>query len=165
MITVYVGLGSNLANPAQQIRAAVQAITLIEKCRIKKISALYFSRPMGPQDQPDYLNAVLSLTTSLTAIDLLDALQAIEKSTGRVRKADRWSARILDLDILLFGEQTITSERLTIPHYGMRVREFVLLPLFEIAPDLILPDGVTLNELVQGIDHNGLKVFDYSLQL
>jgi len=165
MITVYIGLGSNLSEPAKQLKTAVQAISVLENCQINRISSLYFSRPMGPQDQPDYMNAVLSLSTKLTAIELLDQLQNIENNAGRVRKDNRWGARILDLDILLFGQQIINSERLTIPHYGMKLREFVLMPLEEIAPNLNLPCGDSLNELIQSLDQNGLKIFDNSLQL
>ena len=165
MNMVYIGLGSNLSDPAKQLKSAVQAISTIEHCQIKNISSLYFSRPMGPQDQPDYMNAVLSLTTSLTSIELLDILQTIENEAGRLRKDNRWGARILDLDILLFGQQLINNERLTIPHYGLKTREFVLLPLQEISPNLILPSGDSLDELIQGLDQNGLKIFDNSLQL
>jgi len=165
MNTVYIGLGSNLSNPAKQIRTAVEALANLKNCQIDKISALYFSRPMGPKDQPDYMNAVLSLTTNLSAIKLLDALQNIENIAGRVRKDNRWGARVLDLDILLFGNQVIKTERLTIPHYGMKTREFVLIPLHELVCDLVLPDGEKLAELIQNIDQNGLKIFDYSLQL
>jgi 2-amino-4-hydroxy-6-hydroxymethyldihydropteridine diphosphokinase len=165
MNTVYIGLGSNLSQPAKQLKSAVQSIAAIEQCQIKKISSLYFSRPMGPQDQPDYMNAVVSVTTSLTAIDFLTVLQMIENNAGRLRKDNRWGARVLDLDILLFGQQLIDNDRLTIPHYGMKVREFVLLPLHEISPNLILPCGDSLDELIQGLDQNGLKIFDNSLQL
>jgi 2-amino-4-hydroxy-6-hydroxymethyldihydropteridine diphosphokinase len=165
MNTVYIGLGSNLSQPAKQLKRAVQAISTIEHCQIQKISSLYFSRPMGPQDQPNFMNAVLSVKTSLNAIELLSVLQTIENNAGRLRKASRWDARILDLDILLFGQQFINNDRLTIPHYGMKVREFVLLPLHEISPTLILPCGDSLDDLIQGLDQNGLKVFDNSLQL
>jgi len=156
--TAYIGLGSNLSDPEQQIRLAVVAIGQIADSGILQISSLYFSKPMGPQDQPDYMNAVLALTTTLTPIALLDALQAIENKAGRVRKENRWGARVLDLDILLFGQKVIDSERLTVPHYGMKEREFVLLPLAEIAPDLILPGGESVLELSKNIDPNGLKI-------
>ncbi|MCJ8321396.1 MAG: 2-amino-4-hydroxy-6-hydroxymethyldihydropteridine diphosphokinase [Colwellia sp.] len=165
MNTVYIGLGSNLSNPAKQIKAAVVELATLEDCQIDKVSALYYSRPMGPKDQPDYMNAVVSLKTKVSAIKLLDALQSIENNAGRVRKDNRWSARILDLDILLFGNQVINTARLTIPHYGMKSREFVLIPLHELAGDLVLPDGEKLIELIHNIDQNGLKIFDYSLQL
>jgi len=165
MNTVYIGLGSNLSNPAKQIKHAVQALANLDNCQIDKVSALYYSRPMGPKNQPDYMNAVVSLKTKLCPIELLDALQAIENKAGRVRKDNRWGARILDLDILLFGNKVINTERLTVPHYGMKTREFVLIPLYELVSDLVLPSGENLVELVQEIDQNGLKIFDYSLQL
>ena len=111
---------------------------------------------MGPQDQPDYINAVAKLETTLSAIELLDALQDIEQSQGRVRKENRWGPRTLDLDIILYADQTINSERLIIPHYGMQDREFVLYPLFEIAPELQLPNGTSLSEILKGCDKNGL---------
>ena len=165
MNTAYIGLGSNLSEPSQQLKNAVQAISTMKKCHIKNISSLYFSRPMGPQDQPDYMNAVLSVCTSLTPIELLDALQIIENNTGRLRKGNRWGARILDLDILLFGQEVISNDRLTIPHYGMKSREFVLIPLHEISPDLVLPGGDILKDLIQSLDQNGLKIYNNSLQL
>ncbi len=116
---------------------------------------------MGPQDQPDYINAVAEIETQLTAIELLDALQSIEQDQGRVRKDNRWGPRTLDLDIILYDNQQINSERLTIPHYGMCKREFVLYPLQEIAPKLPLPNGTLLSQLVTLCDKNGLtKVSD-----
>ena len=158
MISAFIGLGSNLENPAQQIQDAVFAIKSIEKSEIKTLSSLYYSRPIGPKDQPDYMNAVLELQTSLTPELLLNQLQAIENDAGRVRKDNRWGPRILDLDIILFGDQTINTDHLTIPHYGMKEREFVLLPLAEIAPDLNLPDGCNIATLASTISTNGLKI-------
>ena len=96
---------------------------------------------MGPQDQPDYINAVVKIQTRLTPIQLLDCTQAIELEQGRVRKDERWGPRTLDLDIILYGNEVIDSERLTIPHYGMKEREFVLYPLAEIAPSITLRVG------------------------
>ncbi len=96
---------------------------------------------MGPQDQPDYVNAVAALHTRLAAEDLLTELQKIELEQGRQRKDERWGPRTLDLDILLFGHEIIQTERLTVPHYGMKQREFVLYPLAELNSDLVLPDG------------------------
>jgi 2-amino-4-hydroxy-6-hydroxymethyldihydropteridine diphosphokinase len=111
---------------------------------------------MGPQDQDDYINAVLALRTNLSALVLLDALQAIENNAGRVRKNNRWGARVLDCDILLFGNQTILNSRLTIPHYGLKHREFVLLPLAEISHKLCLPDGSYIDDLAKNIVCNGI---------
>lgn len=158
MTLVYIGLGSNLSDPQQQIINALTALENIEQSQLVAVSSLYYSRPMGPQDQPDYMNAVAALNTSLSPIELLNNLQSIEKNAGRERKGNRWGARILDLDILLFGQEIINNERLIIPHYGLTLREFVLIPLNEIAPQLKLPDGKSISLLASIIDINGLKV-------
>jgi len=155
-ITAYIGLGSNLSKPIKQIEKAIEKIGIIPKSRLLSVSSLYLSKPMGPQDQNDYINAVLALETALSAIELLNALQSIENNAGRVRKENRWGARILDLDIILFGNEIINTDRLTIPHYGMSEREFVLLPLAEIAPELILPNGESIMELSQNIAINSM---------
>lgn len=156
MTIAYIGLGSNLSEPAKQVQQAVTAISNIANSQIQSVSSVYLSKPMGPQDQDDYINAVLALETQLSAIKLLDALQQIENGAGRVRKENRWGARILDLDIILYGNDVIENERLTVPHYGMKEREFVLLPLAEITEDLYLPSGESVNSLAQGIAANGM---------
>lgn len=158
MALAYIGLGSNLSDPQKQIQLAVGALSLIQYSEVINISSLYFSRPMGPQNQPDYMNAVALITTQLSPLDLLDALQAIENKAGRVRKDNRWGARILDLDILLFNDEIINNERLTVPHYGLELREFVLLPLAEISPALTLPNGKDILILSKNIKTNGLKI-------
>ena len=155
-ITAYIGLGSNLSKPIEQIEKAIEKIGIIPKSRLLSVSSLYLSKPMGPQDQNDYINAVLALETALSAIELLNALQSIENNAGRVRKENRWGARILDLDIILFGNEIINTDRLTIPHYGMSEREFVLLPLAEISPELILPNDESITELSQNIAINSM---------
>lgn len=155
-ITAYIGLGSNLSDPRAQVIDAAKAISNISASNVIALSSLYLSKPMGPQDQDDYINAVIALETSLSALELLDALQGIENSAGRVRKDNRWGARILDCDILLYGNESIENERLTVPHYGMKLREFVLLPLAEIAPSLHLPDGSSISELASKISSNGI---------
>ncbi|WP_159817689.1 2-amino-4-hydroxy-6-hydroxymethyldihydropteridine diphosphokinase [Colwellia sp. 20A7] len=152
----YIGLGSNLSEPIEQVKNAIKAIENITRSTVISVSSLYLSKPMGPQDQDDYINAVLCLETSLSAIELLDALQTIENEFGRVRKENRWGARILDLDIILFGNQVINSERLIIPHYGMTEREFVLIPLAEISPLLQLPNGQKITFLSQKISANSM---------
>jgi len=156
MTTAYIGLGSNLSEPIEQVKNAVKQIEKIAQSQVTAVSSLYLSKPMGPQDQNDYINAIIALNTSLSAIELLNALQAIENEAGRVRKENRWGARILDLDIILFGNEVINSERLTIPHYGMAEREFVLLPLVEIAPSLQLPNGKSVKLLSQKIANNAM---------
>lgn len=155
-VTAYIGLGSNLSDPRVQVSNAAKEIGKISASNVIGLSALYLSKPMGPQDQDDYINAVIALETSLSALELLDALQAIENSAGRVRKDNRWGARILDCDILLYGNESIENERLTVPHYGMKLREFVLLPLAEIAPSLQLPDGSSIGLLASKICSNGI---------
>ncbi|RBW45014.1 2-amino-4-hydroxy-6-hydroxymethyldihydropteridine diphosphokinase [Psychromonas sp. B3M02] len=152
----YIAIGSNQADPVEQAKQAITALNYITETSLISCSSLYCSAPMGPQDQPDYINAVAAVETNLSAIALLDALQAIEQSQGRERKAERWGPRTLDLDILLYAEQVIDDQRLTIPHYGMKDREFVLYPLFEIAPELTMPDGTPLIEMLKDCDKNGL---------
>lgn len=156
-VRCYIGLGANLANPVQQLEQAIAALRQVPHSRLVAVSSLYGSKPMGPQDQPDYVNAVAALDTSLSSEALLDALQSIEQSQGRQRKAERWGPRTLDLDILLYGEQIINTERLTVPHYGLKQREFVLYPLAEIAAELRLPDGTVLSSLLQQVGLNGLQ--------
>jgi 2-amino-4-hydroxy-6-hydroxymethyldihydropteridine diphosphokinase len=162
-ITAYIGLGSNLSDPRAQVIDAAKAIGNISASNVIALSSLYLSKPMGPQDQDDYINAVIALETSLSALELLDALQGIENSAGRVRKDNRWGARILDCDILLYGNESIENERLTVPHYGMKLREFVLLPLAEIALSLHLPDGSSINELASEISNNGIIKLSLSI--
>lgn len=150
MTVAYIALGSNLASPLEQVNAAVNAIGDIPDSRILAVSSFYRTPPLGPQDQPDYLNAALALETSLLPETLLDHTQRIELQQGRTRKAERWGPRTLDLDIMLFGDEVIHTERLIVPHYDMKNRGFMLWPLFEIAPELTFPDdGVTLAKLVQ----------------
>ena len=153
----YIGLGANLDEPVAQLQQAVQALQQLAGSTLVAVSGFYGSKPMGPQDQPDYVNAVAAIDTTLTAEQLLDALQQIEQQQGRQRKAERWGPRTLDLDILLYGNQVIATERLTVPNYGLRVREFVLYPLYEIAPQLNLPDGTVLSSLLAQVPQNGLQ--------
>lgn len=155
---VFIGLGANLHQPLQQLQTAARALRQLPHTQLIAISSLYGSKPMGPQDQPDYVNAVAQLATSLSPHQLLDALQQIEQTQGRTRKAERWGPRTLDLDILLFGELQLDDERLTVPHYGMHLREFVLYPLAEIAPSLEVPTHGPLSSLLAKVPLNGLTV-------
>ncbi|MDP4488337.1 2-amino-4-hydroxy-6-hydroxymethyldihydropteridine diphosphokinase [Pseudoalteromonas piscicida] len=158
MNIAYIGLGANLSEPMAQIQRALDVLAVHPDLSLVQHSSLYGSKPMGPQDQPDYVNAVAKLATSLTAESLLDVLQQIELEHGRVRKAERWGPRTLDLDILLFNTDTINSDRLTVPHYGLKEREFVVYPLLEITPELKLPDGTELDSLTQKLPLNGLAI-------
>ncbi|ALL16296.1 MULTISPECIES: 2-amino-4-hydroxy-6-hydroxymethyldihydropteridine diphosphokinase [Enterobacter] len=152
MTLAYIAIGSNLASPLEQVNAAVQALGEIPQSKIVAVSSFYRTPPLGPQDQPDYLNAAVVLETALDAETLLDNTQRIELQQGRVRKAERWGPRTLDLDIMLFGHETINTERLTVPHYDMKNRGFMLWPLFEVAPDLIFPDGIPLRTILDNLN-------------
>ncbi|MET1081377.1 MAG: 2-amino-4-hydroxy-6-hydroxymethyldihydropteridine diphosphokinase [Pseudomonas sp.] len=154
---VYIGLGSNLADPLAQLRQALAALAALPATQLHRHSAFYASDPLGPADQPRYVNAVAALDTRLEPLVLLDALQAIEQGQGRTRKAERWGPRTLDLDILLFGERLLDEPRLIVPHYHLQARPFVLYPLADIAPELQLPDGRRLTELLQGCPFVGLE--------
>lgn len=154
---VYIGLGSNLAEPRQQLEAALKALQQVPETTLAGVSALYASDPLGPPDQPRYVNAVAALDTDLEPLALLDALQAIELEQGRVRKDERWGPRTLDLDILLFGDRLIDEPRLRVPHYHMQARAFVLYPLADLAPALALPDGRLLADLLAGCPFSGLE--------
>ena len=146
MTTAYIGLGANIDGPSEQIESAIKALHALESTSITQWSCLYQSKPLGPDDQPDYINAVATIETQLSPLALLDALQNIEKEQGRV-KHRHWGERCIDLDILLFGAETLSSERLNIPHHEIKNRSFVVEPLLEIAPDLVLPDGTHLSEV------------------
>lgn len=159
-VTVYIGLGSNLANPAEQIKSARTAIAQIAGVQELAFSSLYHSSPMGPQDQPDYVNAVMCVATDLPPIDLLRCLQSIENAQGRVRKDQRWGARTLDLDILIYGDQLIELPDLIVPHIGLADRAFVLYPLYEIAPQLLVPGKGHIAELLTKCPMNELKRLD-----
>lgn len=152
MTLAYIALGSNLASPLDQVNAAMTALGEIPQSRIVAVSSLYRTPPLGPPDQPDYLNAAVALETDLTPETLLDHTQRIELQQGRVRKAERWGPRTLDLDIMLFGNLTLNTERLTVPHYDMKNRGFMLWPLFEIAPDLHFPDGTSLQGILANLN-------------
>jgi len=159
MTIAYIAVGSNLSDPVNQARQAIETLKQLPKSRFIAASSLYSSTPMGPQNQPDYINAVVAVETELEPLDLLNCTQNIEQEQGRVRKDERWGPRTLDLDIILYGNEVMDSERLTIPHYGMKVREFVLYPLAEIAPTLQLPDGTKLEELLKSVPLNGLSIW------
>ncbi|WP_171965799.1 2-amino-4-hydroxy-6-hydroxymethyldihydropteridine diphosphokinase [Cronobacter sakazakii] len=157
MTLAFIALGSNLAEPLSQVNNALAALTRIPGSRVVATSSFYRTPPLGPQDQPDYLNAAVALETTLSAEALLDNTQRIELEQGRVRKAERWGPRTLDLDIMLFGDATINTERLIVPHYDMKNRAFMLLPLSEIAPALRFPDGERLADVLERLDCSAIR--------
>ena len=138
MSTVYIGLGSNINGPVQQIESAIKSLNQLPHAKMASLSSLYSSPPMGPSPQPDYVNAVICLQTKLAPVQLLDKLLAIEALQGR-KRGIRWGSRSLDLDILMYDQIILNSERLKIPHPGLCERNFVLYPLQEIAPELKIP--------------------------
>lgn len=147
-VRAYIGIGSNLDNPVAQVQRAFQALDDLPACANIACSPLYRTAPVGgPPGQPDYINAVAALDTVLAADDLLKALQALETVQGRVR-AVRWGARTLDLDLLLYGQMTRNDPWLTLPHPRLHQRAFVLQPLHDIAPNLMIPGRGTLTELL-----------------
>lgn len=143
----FLGLGSNLDEPLEQLQRALTALRKLAHCKLGRVSPFYRNPALGPGVQPDYVNAVAELLTTLDAAALLVALQHIENTQGRVRTA-RWAARTLDLDLLLYGDHTIATDTLQVPHPRLRERNFVLYPLHDIAPDLVLPDGTPLTALL-----------------
>lgn len=139
VVRVYIGLGCNLGERQRQLASACDALQAHPDITDVACSSLYETDPMGPADQPDYLNAVAGLNTTLSALELLDCTQSIELQHGRIRDGKRWGPRKLDLDLLLYGDQIINTPRLTVPHPGMAERSFVLLPLLELDPSIVIP--------------------------
>lgn len=157
MNKIFIGLGSNLENPLSQLKEAVDHLKQVKGVTLIALSGFYSSPPMGPQDQPDYINAVAELESDLPAAALLDELQHIENQQGRIRN-ERWGARTLDLDILLYGQDMINSERLTVPHYGISERNFVLYPLKDLVPgDFMIPGAGKLDELIANCPQDTLQ--------
>ncbi len=138
-VPAYIGVGSNLQGPASQVEAAIGRLAEIGQTRLVRASSMYRSAPFGGIEQPDFVNAVVAVLTRLEAIELLAALHEIEAANGRERDDTRWGPRVLDLDLLVYSNHRIASPELTVPHPGIGERNFVLLPLGEIAPDLVIP--------------------------
>lgn len=157
MTIVYVGLGSNMGDTEQHIISALKSLGDIQSTKIMQTSSLYKSKPVGPQDQADYINAVARLDTELSALELLDELQAIENEHGRVRN-EHWGPRTLDLDILMFGNKIINNDRLTVPHPEIPNRCFVLVPLAEIDSECVIPEAGNVRELIKKVDQEGLEI-------
>ena len=159
-VRVYIGLGSNLECPEQQIRWGFDELARFPRSRLVARSSLYLGPPVGPQDQPDYVNAVAALDTELAPGDLLRTVLAAELSRGRIRGPKRWGPRTLDLDILLYGDLRCRKPGLTIPHPQLAHRAFVLVPLSEIAPELMVPGVGKVKDLVRRLSRAGLNLLD-----
>lgn len=158
MKDVFIGLGSNLGDSVRTLESAIEAINALPHTTLIKVSRFYRSQAVGPGEQPDYINAAAHIRTAMTPESLLDRLQQIEHDHQRIRSRIRWTARTLDLDILLYGNQIIQSKRLMVPHPHIAERNFVLLPLHDLAPNLIFPNGVCLIDLVKQTPQTGIEL-------
>lgn len=152
-VVAYISVGSNLNNPYQQVKSAIGKLKIADNIYIETISGWYLSDPVGPKNQSRYVNGVIKILTRLSPKQLLKKLHEIEDAHGRIRNV-RWGPRTLDLDILLYGSRMMNTKKLTIPHPEMKIRNFVLTPLADIEPDLVLPDGSILSSL---LENNQLK--------
>ncbi|WCN10754.1 2-amino-4-hydroxy-6-hydroxymethyldihydropteridine diphosphokinase [Marinomonas mediterranea] len=152
---VYIGLGSNLNDPLTQLKDAISYLSAHPSIESFECSRLYSSKPVGPQDQPDYINAVARFSSTLPPIELLDLLQSVEQNHHRVRER-HWGPRTLDLDILLIDRETISHPRLNVPHPFMLERGFVIQPLSDLAPELLLSNGKSVEEHVKQLDTSDL---------
>ncbi len=144
---VYLSLGSNLGDKTGNLAQAIDLLAHHDKIRVTHKSSLYITAPWGKTDQDEFINQVVEIDTELTPLELLNVLQQIEIKLGRLRN-EKWGPRVIDLDILLFGEETIALPELVIPHPHMYARLFVLIPLQEIAPQLLFPDGKGIGEVL-----------------
>ena len=156
-IRVYVGLGSNLEDPVAQVLEAVEELEMIPDSILVSRSSLYRGKPMGPADQPDYVNAVVAMDTLLSAEAFLQELQRIEDLQGRVRDGEKWGPRIIDLDLLMYGKQKINTPDLAVPHPGMHERDFVIIPLSELAGDVNVPGQGRLTALINKCENHSLR--------
>lgn len=162
-LPAYVGLGANLDQPVAQLKQAIGMLGEMPTIRLVAVSPAYGSRPMGPQDQPDYVNAAVGVLTTLEPLDLLDVLQGIENQMGRVREGERWGPRVIDLDLLVFGGVAMNSERLVLPHPGIHERSFVLYPLADIAPALNVPGLASVESLRAALPGDDLQRLEENL--
>ena len=160
MTRAYIGLGSNLEGPIQQLERAFEEIDALPHSRLLSRSSLYRSRPVDGSDQPDYVNAAALMETEFPAGTLLQNLMRIETSHGRIRGGQRWQARTLDLDLLLYGQHLINEDDLVVPHPEISKRNFVLIPLAEIAPGLVIPGVGVIEDLLHVNFFSGIQKID-----
>lgn len=155
----YLGIGTNLGDKKANLRAAVKLMESDKAVDVAGVSSLYSTKPVGVEDQPDFINAVVVIHTALSPAELLKLCNNIELQMGRVRTI-RWGPRVIDIDILLYDNAVICDNDLIVPHPRMLERAFVLIPLAEIAPDAILPGGITAREAADRIDHAGIELMN-----
>jgi len=157
MSVVYLGLGSNLGQSKNIIDSALVFLSEDPGLKVENCASLYRSKPLDNKKQPDYLNTVACLSCKYSELDLLDKLQSVEDYYGRQRNGERWASRTLDLDILLYDNVRMHDKRLTIPHADMLERDFVLYPLFEIAPEIEIPGFGPISKALQACENRGLE--------
>jgi 2-amino-4-hydroxy-6-hydroxymethyldihydropteridine diphosphokinase len=155
-VPAYVAIGSNLDDPLLQVRSALQRLQSLESSRLITASGLYRTVPLGPQDQPEFVNAVAGLLTQLTPRELLHRLKSLEADMGRASPVLRWGPRRIDLDLLVYGSVQMNDPDLVVPHRGVPERNFVLYPLRDIAPDLIVPGHGSVASLAARVGDAGL---------
>jgi len=153
---VYIGVGSNVDDPAAQVRLAVSKLGSMSASRVVCVSPFYGSRAFGPIAQPDFVNAVVGALTQLESRKLLAELQGLERSLGRPARHQKWGPRVIDLDLLVYGRERSCGGSLELPHPGIGERNFVLLPLADIAPDLDIPGLGRVAELAARVTHEGI---------
>src|SRR5580658_4033993 len=156
----YVGIGSNLEQPIEQVRRALAALNGITLTRVERCSSLYRSEPLPSVQQPQYVNAVAALLTQLEVRPLFDGLRTLEVQLGRQRPREHWGPRIIDLDLLMYGQLTLQEPDLTLPHPGIVQRNFVLYPLRELAPELNIPGCGRVAMLADRVDRAGIWRLD-----
>lgn len=154
----YIGVGSNLDDPQFQVERGCQALTDLPRTRLVLRSPLYRSPPLGPADQPHFVNAVAALLTQLSAPELLHELKRLEGRLGRAQPVVRWGPRRIDFDVLVFGRLRLDTEELRVPHPGLAERAFVLRPLSDLAPDLMVPGLGPVRALLSRVDASALEV-------
>lgn len=148
-VRAYIGLGSNMTDPIAQVHSGFAALKRLADTRVEACSSLYRTAPVGLQAQPDFINAVCCVHTRVTPTDLMQRLLDIEKKHGRVREGDKGGPRSLDLDLLVYGDELIHSAQLTVPHPRLHERAFVLYPLFELDPEMLIPERGPVRELMR----------------
>ena len=152
----YVALGSNLDQPVAQIERGFAALASLAGCRLIARSRLYRTQPLGPQDQPEFINAAAGLLTTLTPRELLVELKRLERELGREQPVVRWGPRLIDLDLLVHADARLSESDLTVPHPGLPERNFVLYPLRDIAPELLVPGHGRVSQLAARVGGAGL---------
>ena len=156
-VRAYIGIGSNLDDPVAQVKDAMEELEMLPDTVVAARSSLYSNKPMGPQDQPDFINAVVALDTLLSAEELFARLVKIEEQAGRVRDGEKWGPRIIDLDLLMYGKKKLDTDELTVPHPGLHERDFVIIPLAEIAGNLNIPGHGLLSTLINQVENHSLR--------